>query len=297
MSRAAQAVPHGQRHDAVYESVGALVDAINGPCRVESNKARQLGYETTRGRARLDWHGIKPDAKRGEGAVDCMLRLLAEGWTRGVELMEQVASAVEVPAPQSVRRRAFWLADGDEVDQQRVWAGALDSAWRRTKRASGAGPQRVRVLVDSIASGGEDSDTMRWRGVAALVLADALVGAGYTVQVESVFKGSSEGIDYTPRCIVKAYGTPLDVSALAATTACPGFFRALWHDWHYIAAPEEIDGCGYMVGRAEAADFPIDGDTATAYMAGQRIQSAAHAGDWVRETVAAIEAQRAGGEP
>lgn len=290
-------VPYDQRLDAVYDGVGALVDAVNGPCRIEGNKTSQTRDSTTRSARALDWHGLNEDARPGEHALDCMMRLLMEGWTRGTALMEEVTSAVEVPMPRSVRRRAFWGADGDEVDMQRIWAGSLDNAWRRTRRANSVGPQRIRLLVDSIASGGEDAETMRWRGVAALVLADALVGAGYTVQVESVFRGMSEGVIYRPRCVVKTYGTPLDVSALAATTACPGFFRALWHDWHYVAAPENIDCCGYMVLTADAENFPAEGDEARAFLAGQDIRSAKDAGCWVRDTVTAIESAQGGGQP
>lgn len=298
MSRAdgLEAVPYSQRPDALYESVGALVDALEGPCRIPENKAKQTSGMMRKG-GRHEWCGIEAERERGEGAVQTMLRLLQTGWTRGVGLMEAVSSAVDIPAPQSVRRCAVWTADGDEVDQQRVWGGALDTAWRRTRRASGTGPQRVRLLVDSIARADEESDTMRWRGVAALVLADALVGAGYTVQVESVFKGNSEGIAYTPRCIVKPYGTPLDTSALAATTACPGFFRALWHDWHYIAAPVVIGSPGYDVKRADVADYPADGDRALSYLAGQDITDARRASKWVSSAIESIEAARAGGAP
>lgn len=280
-----------QAPDAVYDSVAALLEALDGPARVAANKRSQERCGTTnQPGGNLEWHGLSRDARRSETPTGAVRRLLVEGWPRGVELMEAVRSGVEVPDPISVRRRGVWDAEGAEVDMQRVYAGALDTAWRRTKRLAGRGPQRVRLLVDSIASGGANADSMRWRGVAALVAADALTAAGYSVQVESTFRGGSEGIFYTPRCIVKPYQSPLDLSTLAATTALPAFFRALWHNWHYIAAPEHIGSCGYAVSIVQLSDCKDQSDSAPMFLSGQSIDSAEAAQRWVAETIGAINA-------
>jgi hypothetical protein len=66
--------------------------------------------------------------------------------------------------------------------------------WHMTTKQISTGPSRIRIIVDSIAPAVEEADRMRWRGVAALKLADILTSAGYTVQVESAFTGYGGGV-------------------------------------------------------------------------------------------------------
>jgi hypothetical protein len=237
----------------------------------------------------LHWYGLSKDAKDGEKPTNATMRLIRNGWKRGVKLMQEVAASVEAPTPRSIRRRAEWSDQGDEVEMQRVWGGNLDRAWRRTRKLSGVGPRRVRILVDSIAGGGEDSDSMRWRGVAAMRAADLLVDAGYAVQVESVFKGGDSPKDFYLDVVVKSYTDPLDMTSLAATTALPAFFRALGHDWHFYAS-EVPTSAGYSVGRAKLMDFPSDDDDAVELLVSQSVNSRENAAAWVAEAIKQIDA-------
>jgi hypothetical protein len=173
---------------------------------------------------------------------------------------------------------------------QRVWQGQLDTAWRRVAKPLGMGPKRVRVVVDSIASGGEDEAKMRWRGVAAMKLADALINAGYSVQVESAFKGHDDG-DWVARVIVKEYTAPLDLSSLAATTALPAFFRALGHDWHFIPSEQRIYGAGYMVGTLNKSDVEDAEDDATVFMAHQNLTTDAKAAEWITRCIKELQCE------
>lgn len=269
--------------------LGDYLAAIDSaPCAVATNEAGRKAWHT--GETNHEWHGLLGVAKDGESATNATTRLIRDGWQQGVDLMQQVAGAVDVPVPRSVRRRGAWMDQGDEVEMQRVWAGDLDRAWRRTVRLDSTGPRRVRILVDSIANGGVEANVMRWRGVAALRLCDVLVEAGYTVQVESVFCGKSDGHRYRLAVAVKDYSQPLDLPALAATTALPAFFRALHHEWHYLAAPGEIDGVSYYVLEATPEDFQ-NGDSAAVYLAGQKIKDARQAAAWVAECVRHIDGE------
>jgi hypothetical protein len=252
-----------------------------------NNKSRLEQYVAREGLYNPGWHGLADAAKPNESACNATMRLIREGWTAGVDLMQQVAASVDVPTPMSVRRRSVWSDQGDEVEMQRVWNGSIESAWRRMRRAESLGPRRVRILVDSIASGALESDVMRWRGVAAMRLADALITAGYSVRVESGFEGY-DGDTYRLRVVVKDYTSPLDLSSLAATTALPAFFRALGHAWHFVPSERDVHNEGYSVRSVNPADFVDSEDDAPFFVAGQSISNAARAGEWVSECVAAL---------
>jgi hypothetical protein len=268
-------------HQATY-TLSEFLTALDAPCVNPKNEhTRSMWIENHR----HDWYGIENDVlSPTEKGCAAVRRLISSGWMRGVDLMQQVASSVDLPMPKSIRRRSVWGDHGDEVDMQRVWQGNLDSAWRRMTKTSGLGPQRVRILVDAVASGGLSAETMRWRGVAALRLADALTESGYSVQVESGFEAASPE-DYRLRVIVKQYTDPLDLSTLAATTALPGFFRALMHQWQAVVSKRPT-GIGYSVNRLQPENFADENDDGSAlFVASQSIKSVEAASDWVKECI------------
>ena len=267
---------------------------IDGPCNVSRNNGHRQSWLSRGSATQHEWQGTDADRLPSESsAADTVKRLIKSGWQRGVQLMSKVQSKVDIPQPVNIRRRGRWTDAGDEIEMQRVYAGDLEHAWRRTMRTSGRGPARVRILVDSIASAGVDADRMRWRGVAALVLADALTGAGYSVQNESVMVGSGYGGEYRGSVIVKDYQSPLDLSALAATTAMPAFFRALWHTWHYVVSPAAINSPGYGVEVATADAFADDDTSAVVFVAHQDINNADDASRWVTKAVNKLDGEAA----
>ena len=269
-------------------TLGEFLDTLKaGKCVNPSNESDLRCYQQ---KTSYEWCGVQEDAKPGETTGDCIRRLIQQGWGRGVDLMQQVASEVALPTPQNIRRRSRWADQGDDVEMQRIWAGNIEGAWRKMHKASGLGPQRVRILVDSLASAGVDAEEMRWRGVAAMRLADALITAGYSVQVESVFEGHRDD-KYRLRVIVKDYTAPLDLSSLAATTACPAFFRQLGHEWQFVPTKHRTSA-GYYVINAEADRFAdADDEEAPIFLAGQSIKNAKQATRWVTECVNNLQPQ------
>lgn len=263
----------------------ALISA--GKC---VNPANESSLKSWREQAGHGWCGTGTAMKEGETPTQTTLRLIREGWDEGVKLMDSVAGSVEIPTPLSIRRRNVWSDQGDEVEMQRVWQGQLDTAWRRVAKPLGMGPKRVRVVIDSIASGGLDEEKMRWRGVAAMKLADALINAGYSVQVESAFKGTDDE-EWVARVIVKEYTAPLDLSSLAATTALPAFFRALGHDWHFIPSERRIRDAGYGVSKLTKDDVADSGDEAPIFLASQKLTTDAKAAEWVAECVKELQSE------
>jgi len=272
-------------NDATY-TLGEFLAVLDGKCLNPKNDASRSEWL---GLLRHNWHGLENDAKRDEPGCAAVRRLITQGWERGVALMQEVAASVDLPTPQSIRRRRVWGDFGDEVEMQRVWQGNIDMAWQRMSKTSGLGPQRVRIVVDSVAHAGLGADTMRWRGVAALRLADALTEAGYSVQVESAFEACSPE-SYRLRVIVKQYTDPLDLSSLAATAALPGFFRALIHQWQYYISKGYIPSCGYNVQSLDPANFVDPNDEGSAmFVASQKLKSAEDASNWVTECIRSLQ--------
>lgn len=164
----------------------------------------------------------------GAPSVKVLKQRLRDGWPEGVERLQQIAT--RDINPMSIRRRRTRGDQGDEVDMQAVWRGDLSRSWTRTRRMSRAGTNRtINLMVMLGDSAGVSSEKLFWRGASALKLADALVASGYNVgiigAVTSKGCANSKDVDMAQFVEIKATDQPLDLSALAALTAMPGWFR------------------------------------------------------------------------
>lgn len=176
---------------------------------------------------RGDWYGTGERSSR----ADDVRRLISGGWSSGAERIARFAAGLEVPVIASVRRRGVWTDYGDSVDMQRVYAGQLDTAWRRTIRTNYQQPPRVCIAADCIAQGGKRAEDMFWQGAAVAALADVLTQAGYSVQCISGFRGTYGAELNDVQVIVKDYAAPWSLADAASSLALPGFFRAIGHMW------------------------------------------------------------------
>lgn len=265
-----------------------LATVESAPCVVAANEPARRAW---RRENNFEWCGL--DANAGPSPTEATIALARNGWAAGVNLLSDIPADDEPPAPRTVRRRMRWGDYGDDVDMQRIWAGQLETAWRRPTKAQAHGPARFRIIVDSIAPSGENAASMRWRGVAALRLSDALTEAGYSVQVESGFiaRGNEDANNkYVLRVIVKPYEAPLDLAALAATTVLPAFFRALGHEWYLIAAPRQITSNAFYVNPLDVKLFSNANDAAPLILATGAVNSAERAAEWVRKSIQQMEA-------
>ena len=277
--------------EGVY-TLSEFVDECNRPPVFKGNAEHLKDHKE---RDNLDWMGIKDEIKPNETPHECTTRLIREGWMRGVELMAEVEKSLSLPPPKAIRRVQRWMNSGDDIDMQRVWNGDIDNAWRGTQRDFRSGPQRVRLLIDCIDSGGVDEKQMRWRGVAALKLADMLTEAGYSVQVESVMstKDWPNGKHkFICRVVVKDYTQPADLLTLAATTALPAFFRALFHTWGSTVAKFQRHGVGYVVPDKTPVDhFKDEFDNAPMFMLPKSLKNAESASERIAEIIREIEGE------
>lgn len=283
---------NGDKTEGVY-TLSEFLAACEGNA---VNPKNQKALDQHRARKDDSWLGIKDEVQPGETSHQTTCRLIRDGWRNGVDLMQEVASQIDLPTPRAVRRTQRWMAQGDDVDMQQIWNGNLDRAWRGTQRDYRNGPQRIRLLIDAIDSGGVEAKDMRWRGVAALKLADALTEAGYSVQIESAIHApdsSDEKKRFTARIIVKEYTQPVDLLTLAATSALPAFFRSLIHTWGAVVAKHERTfGVSYNVPRTLPLEpFKDEGDNAPAFILGKQITSAEKASERIAEIVKEIDGE------
>lgn len=271
-----------------FDSVSEFRAFVTGPCALPANESVRAdsfrNYSENK-----KWVGIAKDIKPGETALACVERLVSGGWVRGLKLMGQVAS-VDAPPARAIRRRLARRDHGDDIDMQAVWRGDLDRAWITTTRASVSGPTRVRIICDALASAHVEAESMVWRGIAAMKLADALQTAGYSVQVESAFNGGCfNGHTYIPRVIIKSYLSPLDMGALAGAAALPAFFRVLGHAFLPTVCDYGNPSVSYRVSPLEKKSVADAGDDAALFIAGQKIDSAEKAGAWVAACIERLQ--------
>jgi len=254
----------------VFESMEELMDA--------AKRSAHVSYWSDQS---ADWYGLGPE---GASSIARVCQLLSTGWTRGADRMvKALAGLADVQVkPKSVRRQNRWADQGDALDIHRVNAGRLDAAWQKCRREPQVGPQRVTLVCDAIESGGNDADTMFWRGAAVVTLADKLQSAGYNVEVVSAWTGINDDVRVICHVTVKQSSQPLDLTTLASAVACPAFFRALGHCWGNSVDGRRHPG-GYSVGRWLAGPGEI---VATH----DRTWDAAVARAWVEAQIAALEA-------
>lgn len=176
---------------------------------------------------------------------------IKRGWPEGAKRLAEIATKeIEL---QSVRRRRTRGDQGDEIDMQAVWRGDLSRAWTRTRRQMRSGGMRnITLVCQLVASASATSKELFWRGAAALRLADELTSAGYNVGIYAVCtthnSGMNKRVDTAQFTEVKAPDMPLDLSALAALTAMPAYFRSTMFAGICTAADLADDDCDYGYG-------------------------------------------------
>ena len=224
-----------------------------------------------------DWYGMPHGAD-----FKAVVELVSTGWTDGATMLQKRMGMLNIPYVPSVKRRLVWGDNGDELDQNKVWAGNYDTAWRASRRTMGMGPKSFRIVVDSIESGFVEAEQMIWRGVAAVILCDALTEAGHNVEVVSAFSASASKSEIFNRVIVKSMRSPVDIASLAASVALPGFFRAIGHAWIFANLTTKHDSTGVNVNRLETPDVEQD-DVSNTFLATNAIEDATSAQQWINE--------------
>ena len=266
-----------------------LACALDGPeARIPSHDARIDAWLSDR--SDLEWNGL--GTMRGRDTVTT----LRNGWPEGAQRIAEGVGSIEAPALVSVRRRVRRGSEGDEVDMQRVWAGDLDHAWARCVPVSVVAPRRVRIIVDMCANGMANARELFWRGAAGVALGDALCEAGYGVTMASAFAADESENGRTGRygrwgvyVTTKPYEAPFSAVAMAAATACAGFFRvAGFAAMARLARRERSNTLGTPLDLLACDLIPADPGALT-LVVGPRVMSADAARAWVAASIATLE--------
>lgn len=149
--------------------------------------------------------------------------------------VEEMASELErrLPAPVEVKRRRVWDEfGGDEISVDRF--RHAEPYFRTNARRPQIGPRLISILVQLGQNSDYSSESLKWRGAAAVALARILENAGYATEINCVVmaRGTYKPLKDSSRhdargnlvvsCSLKGAGDSLDVSAL--TNATSGWF-------------------------------------------------------------------------
>ena len=233
------------------------------------------------GRTWSDWQGVERDCQTA--------------WTDGADIVTQLRDSLDLadlPRPVSRRRTLRWREDdGDELDRDRLYAGA--SPWRATMRESRHGPQFVQVVTDVCTGCNVEHNDILWRGAAAVALTDILESAGYRVELVAA-KYVTCAYDDTRRGLAAAVtlkrpGDPLDIATLAA--AVSGWaYRTVWFAAYPYCQPHSINGGLGTVQPLAAALPALIGEPAPncSRIVCHGVFSAAAALRWLRDALASV---------
>jgi len=177
------------------------------------------------------WRGGKGGGKGDEGdgnqfcgGISRLSKLNAfyrSGWEEGVtKMLNALAEIKGIPGAIAMRRRPSWEEQGDELSQDRLWSGQLDSAWRTTRRRRSPGTTHNRILLDLGGRAIRQPGDWFWRGAAAAWVCDSAEAAGRRVEVlgystgKNTHKGTYNGTIVTVP--LKGAHEPLDLPRLVA---------------------------------------------------------------------------------
>lgn len=272
-----------------YDSLSAAYDAARRPPKFAGNQAAHSTDVNT-------GHGQSfSGTPRPDMTLEDVQAWFDVGSAEIAARIERQAADLVVPRMTSVRRRGVWTDQGDAVDMDRVRAGALDIAWRTTRKVRVSAPTRVRVVCDVAANCGTVQDRLAWRGVAALALTKALTAAGYTVAVDAGMCIQSVSADkkWSPTIVtsVKTWGAPLSLSSLGAAFGTAAWFRRIGFALLSGLCPSELNlNYGYPRSFDSLAQ-EVYGDEpgTTRVVVPASVLSEQEARAWLAQTVADLE--------
>lgn len=273
-----------------FESVSALVSDAAQPLRLSGNanvSGRALSGSGIPNRR--TWYGVDAPASKV-----CAMAL--EGHAEGVPVLEGFHATLNAKLPRAVGvARARKRGDfGDELDIHAVNRGACDKAWGRSVRALRTSSTVLRVYVDIGGNAGSDADALRWRGIAAVTLAELVRRAGYSVELVAVFATEGTSRDGQTGTIVsvtvKPRGASANLATLAGTVCLPGFFRTL--GFHAITRALDNAGitCESGLGHYVSPESHVGIDPrVTCLFVPPRVHSENNAREWIEQTITLLQ--------
>ncbi len=176
-----------------------------------------------------------------------------------IDTLAQTLST-QVPAPASVRRVPAWGRSGTRVSVNRVMAGNLGHAWRRTERQ--ARPQHGRVLtllVPCSFSAETSASQIRYTCAASLAYAQLCAQAGYSLDVWACIGGRgmwADGTDCLTMVRLLAAGQAWQTQGVALSAHAVFLRRVLFRAWEQTEPTRGNLAWGYGHVMAQAQLVP-----------------------------------------
>ncbi len=142
------------------------------------------------------------------------------------EIVSDIASRFDAMKP--VRRRLRRQEYGDALDPE-AWIRRDPDGWERTeKRMESRGV--IRVACNPSCGGGSSPEHVKYRGAAAVALADALESSGYSVELAMTcashkYYTNNERAIVCLETVMKHAHMPLDIDTVSLVLGEIGFFR------------------------------------------------------------------------
>lgn len=204
--------PHGDdpRAEWTWEE---LVAYVQNPECTESFKSGRASHRSGKGE---DFHAL-PDWNANTRAV-------AEGWREGLQHVEApLASAVSHTRAMPLARERLDVG-GERPSIPHAVAGDPRSMWRRAPMAKRIRPV-VRILMNVGAPWYIKPHVLINRGAAILAWCNALEASGYSTEITTVWRTSTDNKSMEVRTAIKGAGEKFDIDRLAYAMVCPDFMR------------------------------------------------------------------------
>lgn len=202
----------------------------------------------------FDWFGLSKFYRDGKTSkVSAMINKLCDGipsfLTAAKEIMANESRTIKgISAKVEKRRRQIKRSyAGDEIDMQRVYAGRLDSAWRKCTNKPKNEKQHTRhvsIVYNGDFNGSVDGRDILKGELAFCLALDVLIRSGYSVEVFVVWPGKKlfkddEGLKTCFAFRAKAFNDRLNL--LKLLNACsPACFRTLGFKAHTLARHKQV---------------------------------------------------------
>ena len=227
----ARTIPHIH-----YASIADCKADLAMPWQLSANESRAKGYVADNHGGK-DWYGVD--------GVQAMHNALEQGHAKGVAAIDTMLGKIKAQLPKAVGlgRKLMRGDQGDEIDIHAVNRGDISRAWTSRKRLIKRGKSAVRIVCDIAGNCNVDANTLQWRGVAAMCVAEIMSGAGYKTEIVAGMStsGAASGLpEVLTTVTVKAMGTQPDKGLLAAVLCLAGFFRT----WGFAAIIRHADNAG-----------------------------------------------------
>tara|TARA_Y100000593_G_scaffold71659_1_gene131618 strand:- start:243 stop:1037 length:795 start_codon:yes stop_codon:yes gene_type:complete len=183
-------------------------------------------------------------------------KLATEGWSAGRKrLLESQKEISFAGSCKSLDPAPFFDVAGDECDVARFLEGEPENMLEYQFDYTDKQANKVqKITLDICASGGVPSDVFPRVGACMLMIADALEGAGYRVEIEFVQTSSGSKFDGQWKTLLKPADQPLDLNSLAFWSMHPSALRRFWFALYERDVPANKQSSGYGSARRMKAE-------------------------------------------